>query len=134
MKLKEALQKKIREHRARTQQLLKQHSDVKVGDVTIGQVIGGARGVRCLVTDISYLDPLEGIRFRGKTISETFAALPKPPGCEYPTIESLWWFLLTGEVPTAEETQEVIDEFKARRGVPQYVIDILAPCRATRTR
>jgi citrate synthase len=125
VKLKEALQKRIREDRARTQQLLKQHSNVKVGDVTIGQVIGGARGVRCLVTDISYLDPLEGIRFRGKTIPETFAALPKLPGCEYPTIEALWWFLLTGEVPTAEETQEVIDEFKARRAVPQYVIDLL---------
>jgi aspartate carbamoyltransferase catalytic subunit len=33
-----------------------------------------------LVTDISYLDPEEGIRFRGMTIPETMAALPKPEG------------------------------------------------------
>jgi citrate synthase len=124
-KLKEALAKKIKEERPRTQKLVKEHSNVKVGDVTIGQAIGGARGIRCLVTDISYLDPLEGIRFRGKTIPETFAALPKMPGCEYPSIEALWWFLLTGEPPTEEETLEVVEDFKKRRAVPQYVIDVL---------
>ena len=66
--LKEKLLKKIEEHRPRTTKLLKEHGDVKVGEVTIAQVIGGARGVKSLVTDISYLDPMEGIRFRGKTI------------------------------------------------------------------
>jgi citrate synthase len=124
-KLKEALLKKIREERPRTQKLLKQHSDVKVGEVTIGQAIGGGRGVRCLVTDISYLDPLEGIRFRGKTIPETIAALPIVPNCEYPYVEALWWFLLTGEVPTLEETLEVVGDFNRRRAVPRYVIDML---------
>jgi len=124
-KLKEALLKKIQEDRPRVQKLVKQHSDVKVGEVTIGQAIGGARGIRCLVTDISYLDPLEGIRFRGKTIPETFAALPKVPGCEYPYVEALWWYLLTGQAPTKEETLEVVEEFRKRRAVPQYVIDVL---------
>ena len=45
-KLKEALLRKIQEERPRTQKLVKQHSDVKLGEVTIGQAIGGARGVR----------------------------------------------------------------------------------------
>lgn len=124
-KLKETLLKKIQENRPRTSKLLKEHGNVKVGDITIAQAIGGARGVRCLVTDISYLDPFEGIRFRGKTIPETFAALPKVPGCDYPYVEAHWWFLLTGEVPTVEETLEVVEEFKKRRTVPQYVIDVL---------
>jgi citrate synthase len=124
-KLKEALLKKIQENRPRTQKLLKEHGDVKVGEVTIAQAIGGARGVRCLVTDISYLDPSEGIRFRGMLIPETFAALPKVPGCEYPYVEGFWHLLLTGDPPTAEETLEVVEDFKARREVPQYVIDLL---------
>ena len=64
--LKETLLKKIEEHRPRTTRLLKEHGDTKVMDIKISQVIGGARGIRCLVTDISYLDPLEGIRFRGR--------------------------------------------------------------------
>ena len=40
------------------------------GEVTIAQAIGGARGVRCLVTDVSYLDPFEGIRFRDNATGE----------------------------------------------------------------
>ncbi len=124
-KLKDALRKKIQEDKPRTQKLLKEHGDVHIGDVTIGQAIGGARGVRCLVTDISYLDPFEGIRFRNKTIPETLEALPKPDGCDYPFVEAHWWFLLTGEPPTTKETLEVVEDFKARRDVPQYVIDVL---------
>ena len=63
MSIKEVLKEKIEAHRPRTQTLVRKHGDVKVGEVTIAQAIGGARGVRCLVTDISYLDPMEGIRF-----------------------------------------------------------------------
>ena len=123
--LKTELQRKIEEHRPRTIKLLKEHSDVKLGEVTIGQAIGGARGVRCLVTDTSYLDPMEGIRFRGKTIPETFEALPKWPGSDYPTVEAFWWFILTGEVPTEEQTKSVIEDWKVRGEVPQYVFDML---------
>jgi citrate synthase len=123
--LKETLAQKIEAHRPRTAKLLKEHGDVKLGEVTIAQAIGGARGVRCLVTDTSYLDPMEGIRFRGKTIPETFAALPKYPGSEYPSVESFWYFILTGDVPTAEQANEVIEDFKTRAAVPQYVIDVL---------
>jgi citrate synthase len=123
--LKETLLKKIEEHRPRTARLLKEHADTKVGEVNIGQVIGGARGVRCLVTDTSYLDPNEGIRFRGKTIPETFAALPKYPGCDYASVEAFWWFILTGEVPTQEQAAEVIADFKTRAEVPEYVHNVL---------
>lgn len=123
--LKEALRKKIEEHRPRTARLLKEHADKKLGEVTIGQAIGGARGVKCLVTDISYLDPEEGIRFRGKTIDETMAALPKAAGGQFPTVEAFWHFLLTGEVPSEEEVRHVAREFRARRPVPQYVFDVL---------
>jgi citrate synthase len=123
--LKETLYKKIEEHRPRTTRLLKEYGDVKVSDVTITQAIGGARGVKCLVTDISYLDPIEGIRFRGKTIPETFAALPKAPNSDYPYVEAFWYFLLTGEVPTKQQTLQVVDDWKTRRQIPHYVIDVL---------
>jgi citrate synthase len=123
--LKDILLKKIEEHRPRVTKLIKEGGDTKLGEVTVSQAIGGARGVRCLVTDISYLDPNEGIRFRGKTIPETFDALPKVPGCDYPYVEGFWWLLLTGDVPTKDQTQEVVEEFKARRELPQYVIDVV---------
>ncbi|MCK5520737.1 MAG: citrate (Si)-synthase, partial [Candidatus Marinimicrobia bacterium] len=124
-KLKTKLLEKILEHRPRTTKLVKEFGDTKVGEVTISQAIGGARGVRCLVTDISYLDPMEGIRFRGFTIPETMAALPKPEGKDYPYVEGFWHLLLTGEVPTMEETLELIEDFKKRSAVPEYVFDVL---------
>ena len=123
--LKETLLQKIEAHRQRTTRLLKQHGDVKLSDVTITQAIGGARGVRCLVTDTSYLDPMEGIRFRGKTIPETFEALPKVPGSEYPYVEGFWHFILTGDVPTLEQAQAAVEDFKPRARVPRYVFDVL---------
>jgi len=103
----------------------KKCGDGKLGDVTIAQAIGGARGIKCLVTDISYLDPFEGIRFRGMTIPETFDALPKVPGSEYPYVEGFWYLLLTGDVPTLEQAQEVVADWKTRATVPQYVYDVL---------
>lgn len=123
--LKDVLKKKIDAHRPRTTRLVKEFGDVKLGDVTISQAIGGARGIKCLVTDISYLDPMEGIRFRGMTIPETFAALPKVPGSEYPYVEGFWYLLLTGDVPTMEQTLEVVEDWKSRAALPQYVIDVL---------
>jgi citrate synthase len=124
-KLKEKLFKKIQDHRPRITKLLKEHGNTKVGEVTIAQAIGGARGVRCLVTDISYLDPFEGIRFRGKTIPETFAALPKVPGRDYAYVEGFWAYLLTGDIPTKEEVLEIVEDFKTRSALPEYVKDML---------
>nr|WP_320048382.1 citrate (Si)-synthase [uncultured Desulfuromonas sp.] len=123
--LKEVLKQKIDAHRPRTTRLVKEFGDVSLGEVSIAQAIGGARGIKCLVTDISYLDPMEGIRFRGMTIPETFAALPKVPGSDYPYVEGFWYLLLTGDVPTMEQTLEVVEDWKQRSAVPAYVVDVL---------
>ena len=104
---------------------MKEFGKVKIDEVTIDQCIGGARDIRALVTDISYLDPQEGIRFRGKTISETFEMLPKAEGSNYPTVEAFWFFLLTGEVPSEEQLEATMLEFKARQHVPHYVFEII---------
>jgi citrate synthase len=125
MALKETLKQKIEEFRPRTTRLTKEFGKIVIDQVTIDQAIGGARDIRCLVTDISYLDPQEGIRFRGKTIPETFEALPKAPGSTYPTVESFWYFLLTGDVPTQAQVDDVVAEWKTRQAVPQYVFDAL---------
>ena len=101
--LKKNLAKKIEEWRPRTKKLLDEYSDVKIGEVTIAQALGGMRGIKCLVTDISYLDPFEGIRFRGYTIPEVLAKLPKPPDAEIPYVEGFLYLLLTGDIPTKNE-------------------------------
>jgi citrate synthase len=124
-KLKEKLKEKIDAHRPRTTKLVKEHGSVKVGEVTVAQAIGGMRGVKCLTTDISYLDPFEGIRFRGYTIPECLEKLPKAPGGEMPYVEGHIYLLLTGDIPTEDDVKELADEFKKRREVPKYVFDVL---------
>lgn len=123
--LKKKLAQKIEGWRPRTVKLLKEHGDVKLGDVTIAQAIGGMRGVKCLVTDISYLDPFEGIRFRGYTIPEVLEKLPKPPGAEAPYVEGFIYLLLTGDLPTKTEVEEIAEEFTERRKVPSYVFNVI---------
>ena len=54
--LKTRLKEKIEEHRPRTTRLLKEVGKVVIDEVTIDQCIGGARDIKCLVTDLSYLD------------------------------------------------------------------------------
>jgi len=123
--LKKKLFEKIEGWRPRIVKLLKEHGDVKLGDVTIAQAIGGMRGVKCLVTDISYLDPYEGIRFRGFTIPEVLEKLPRPAGAEVPFVEGFIYLLLTGDMPTENEVNEIAEEFKERRVVPSYVFDVI---------
>ncbi len=124
-RLKKQVQDKIEAWRPRTARLVKEFGNVKVGEVNIEQVIGGARGIKSLVTDISYLDPNEGIRFRGLTIPEVLEKLPKVPGGEMPFVEGFFFFLLTGDIPSVEDVKEVTEEFRKRSAVPKYVFDIL---------
>ena len=124
-RLKKQVQDKIEAWRPRTARLVKEFGNVKVGEVNIEQVIGGARSIKSLVTDISYLDPMEGIRFRGFTIPEVLAKLPKVPGGEMPYVEGFFFFLLTGDIPSEEDVKEVADEFRKRHVVPKYVFDTL---------
>lgn len=128
--LKDKLYEKIQEHRPRTEKLMKKYHDVEVDKVTIGKILGGMRGLKCLVTDISYLDPNEGIRYRGYTLREVFDKLPKPKKREMPYVEGLFYLLLTGEIPSESEVSDVVDEFSRRRILPRYVYEVIDsfPC------
>jgi citrate synthase len=130
MKLKDKIEAQLPEWRERVRKLVKDNGDVVVGDVTISQVYGGMRDVKSLVTDISYVDPEEGIRFRGYTIPEVLEKLPKPPGAKMPYIGGLYYLLLVGELPSEAEALEVEDEWKERGEVPDYVFSVLdaMPC------
>ena len=125
MLLKEMIEQQLPEWRERVRQLIAEKGDVKVGEVTISQVYGGMRDVKSLVTDISYVDPAEGIRFRGYTIPEVLTKLPKPKGAEIPYIGGLYYLFLVGSIPTTEQALEVENEWKKRGKVPQYVFDVI---------
>ncbi len=123
--LKDKLYEKIQAHRPRTTRLLKEYGDKVIDNVTVAQAIGGMRGIKSLVTDISYLDPMEGIRYRGYTLPEVFEKLPKPEGAEMPYVEGLYYLLLTGDIPTKEEVEDLLVDFANRRAIPRYVWDVI---------
>ncbi|MFH1119445.1 MAG: citrate (Si)-synthase [Bacteroidota bacterium] len=129
-RLKDTLHEKILDWRPRTERLLKEFGDVVVDKITISQIIGGMRGIKSMVSDISYLDPQEGIRYRGYTLPEVFEKLPKAPHSEMPLVEGLFFLLLTGEMPTEEQASEVVDEFNKRRILPRYIYEVIdgMPC------
>lgn len=125
MLLKDKIEQQLPEWRERVRKLIKENGDVKVGEVTISQVYGGMRDVKSLVTDISYVDPVEGIRFRGYTIPEVLEKLPKPTGGGIPFVGGLYYLLLVGGIPTLQQSLDVEAEWRARGKVPQYVFDAI---------
>ncbi len=125
MELKAKLEEIVPLWRDRVRKLVMEQGNIKVGDVTIAQVYGGMRGVKSLVTDISFVDPNEGIRFRGYTIPELLPKLPKPPGAEMPYVGGLYYLFLVGELPTEEQALGVENEWKARSKIPDYVFNVL---------
>jgi len=125
MTLKEKFASKMGPMRERIQKVLKEHGEMKISDVTIAQAYGGARSVKCMVWETSALDPMEGIRFRGYTIPELQQKLPKAPGGEEPIPEGIFHLLLTGDMPTYQDTVEITEEWRKRSALPKYLIDVL---------
>ena len=57
--LKEKLAAKVAAMQSEVKHILEQHGERKISDVTVGQAYGGMRGVKCMVTETSAVDPYE---------------------------------------------------------------------------
>lgn len=77
------------------------------------------------MTETSVLDAGEGIRYRGLTLFDCKEQLPPAPGGTEMLPEGVFWLLLTGEVPTAEQSAALSKEWAARAAVPTHVTDML---------
>ncbi len=111
--------------RERVKTLTKEYCDIVIDQVTIGQVYGGMRDIKSMVTDISFVDPATGIKFRGMAIPEVLAKLPKPRGAKIPYVGGLYYLLMTGEIPSRAEAEEVEKEWASRAIVPDYVFKMI---------
>ncbi|GAB4502905.1 MAG: citrate (Si)-synthase [Anaerolineales bacterium] len=125
MILHEKIAAQLPSWRERYKALAKEHAEVVVAQVTVGQVVGGMRDIKSLVTDISYVDPATGIKFRGMAIPEVLKALPKPRGAKIPYVGGLYYLLMVGEVPTKAQAEEVEADWAKRAEVPDYVYKML---------
>ena len=125
MILHEKISEQLPQWRERVRTLAKDHAEVVVDTVTIGEVVGGMRDIKSLLTDVSFVDPAHGILFRGMTIPELLKKLPKARGGKLPLVGGLYYLLMIGEVPTREQAQAVEAEWADRAEVPDYVFKML---------
>ncbi len=121
MLLRERLAQKIPGWREAIQTLRAEHGATVIDHVQVNQIFRGMRGLKVLVSDISYVDPYKGIHFRGYTIPEILEQLPKPQDGAMPYVGGLYWLLLTGDLPTEEEALSVEEAWKKHMNLPDWV-------------
>jgi citrate synthase len=119
--LKEKFRVKAEAASLEIKEIIKTHGAKKVGEVTLAQVYQGMRGITGLVTETSLLDAQEGIRFRGYSIPELQASLPKAPGGGEPLPEGLFHLMLLGELPNQEDVEMITNIWQRRSHVPNHV-------------
>jgi citrate synthase len=101
--------------------LLKEHGNKVIGEVTLAQVYQGMRGITGLVSETSLLDSQEGIRFRGYSIPELQQKLPKAKDGTEPLPEGLFYLMLIGELPSDDDASHVTSVWQRRSHVPNHV-------------
>lgn len=110
---------------ARIKELVKEYGSEPLGTCSVLQAFQGMRGVKSLVSETSLLDENEGIRFRGLTIPECQNSLPTAPGGKQMLPEGMLWLLLTGEVPTSAEVQQLTADLHTRADIPNHVYTLI---------
>jgi len=120
------LKNKMRELIPKYQQDLKdvktKYGDKVIGEVKVSQVLGGMRGIQGLFYETSKLDANKGILLRNQNLFDLTKSL-RYKGSEEPIVESLLWFLFTGEIPTEKQTEFVINDLH-KRNYEMHVGDV----------
>ncbi|OJJ69064.1 hypothetical protein ASPBRDRAFT_46350 [Aspergillus brasiliensis CBS 101740] len=122
--LKTALKSVIPEKRELFKQV-KARSDDVVGEVKVGNIIGGMRGLKSMLWEGSVLDPEEGIRFHGKTIKDCQRELPKGTTGTEMLPEAMFWLLLTGQVPTTSQVRAFSRELAEKSHLPDHILGLI---------
>ena len=109
----------------RLTRILSKFGDHPIGEITVSSVYGGMRGLFALVTEISHVDPSQGLLIRGYSVDELLDLLPRPEGSQFPMLGGLYYLLLVGQFPTDMDALAMEDVWRSRQGLPGYVIDLL---------
>lgn len=123
--LKDRFKAKAEQSGAEIKDILKEHGNKKIGEVTLSQIYQGMRGITGVVTETSLLDAQEGIRFRGYSIPELKEKLPTSNNGTEPLPEGLFYLMLLGELPNKDEVEHVTNVLQRRSHVPNHVFDAI---------
>lgn len=123
---KDILRVLVPHEQKRVTEFRKKCGNIKVGEINVEMLYTGMRGMKGMVYETSLLDAEEGIRFRGYSIPELQQLLPKAPGGSEPLPEGLFFLMLTGMIPTAEQVQYISREWAKRASLPGHTAQMLA--------
>ena len=123
--LKEKFEEQIDISRNRVKTLVSEYGDKIVGEISLRQIYSGMRGMLSMVTETSKLDPDEGIRFRGYSLSEIQDVLPRAKDSNQPLPEGMFYLMLMGELPTEDDVKLLSLELEKRSNVSNYVFSVI---------
>lgn len=110
-KIFDKLSNKIDIWRKEAKDILAKGGEKNMSEVTISQAYGGMRGIRALICDTSRVPQDQGLIVRGRPLKEIINNTP----------EEVYYLLLTGELPDAEELKSFSENLKTRKFVPETV-------------
>ena len=113
--LKEKFASQIPGLRDEVRTLVKTRGDVVLSEATVAMAYGGMRGIKGMICDTSVVEPDQGLIIRGIPLGELTDKIP----------EEIFFLLVTGELPNAEELADLKKELTARAKTPAYVWDVL---------
>ncbi len=125
MILEDRIEANVSIWRERMNRLIKEHGEFIIANVTVGQICSGIRGVPIQISDISYVEPDSGLRYRTYTINEVLNLLPRLKDTEYPMTGAIYYLLMGNEIPTYDKAMAIENEWRERAEVPGYVYDII---------
>ena len=125
MWLHEILNDKIDNARNRLQRIKQEYSDQTVSEVKVKHLFNGLRGADLLVSQISHVDPKEGVQFYDYSVDQVLEMLPRADGSELPLAGGMYFLLLTGDIPTHDQALAVEEEWRRRSDLPYHVADML---------
>lgn len=92
----------------------KEHGKTVIGEVTVGAVIGGMRGLPGMLYETSKLHHIDGIEYRGYDLNKVCELAPKTIQGGQPIPEGVLWLLLTGSFPNEKEIGDFKEEMFKR--------------------
>jgi len=108
------MEQQIVTRQAEVKEFNKEFGKHVIGEVTVGSVIGGMRGLPGMLYETSKLHPVDGIEYRGMDLFKIRENAPKTIPGGQPIPEGVLWLLLTGEFPNEAEMKEFKEDLYVR--------------------
>ena len=123
--LKQVLLQTLPAYITRFQHIKAHHHYKTFAPIPLISVISGIPNQIVLIHQTSVIDPIQGPLFRGHNLKEVQAILPKPHDSLFPSVEAVFWLLLTGLRPSKDELASLIQDINSRARLSDDTINFM---------